>query len=328
MNYSILYPAVLEHAAALIGKTPWEVSRSARLLSQAHVRAHEIYAHSPVVCGIDVYHAEVEAWGGGVRPQSQAGTPALTGPIFENVSDILNLPALDPEHDGRFPMFCEAASVVSGKFSCEVQVPVAGPVSLAIGLIGFETLLLEFAEATAEIGEVIAFLARHQTKLCTKLIALGFRPAIYESGAAPPLISPEIFHRIVAPALSGVLQAGRAAGMPLTCIIGGNVALIAEEMLRCGPGYVICPAETDQMAFMQAASKFPAIAVRVNMPANVMASGDRMAINSTIDRLLPLALNHPLGLLGTGVVPFDCKPQWVLDAQRYAEQRKSEICGR
>ncbi len=328
VKHSILYPAVLEHAAALIGKTPWEVSRSATLLAQAHIRAHEIYAHSPVVCGIDVYHAEVEAWGGEVRPQSHAQTPALTRPLFENVSDILNLPALDPEHNGRFPMFCAAASAISGKFSCEVQVPVGGPVSLAIGLLGFENLLLEFAESTAAIGAVIAFLARHQAGLCAKLIALGFRPAIYESGAAPPLVSPEIFQRIVAPALSEVLQAGRAAGRPLTCIIGGNVALIAEAMLRCGPGYVICPAETDQVAFMRAALKFPEIAVRVNMPASVLASGDRMAINRTIDRLLPLALDHPRGLLGTGVVPFDCQPAWVLDAQRYAGQRITEIGGR
>ncbi|MDR1190467.1 MAG: hypothetical protein LBK60_02235 [Verrucomicrobiales bacterium] len=55
---SLLYPTVLEHAAAFLQKSPWEVSRDAGLLREAHTRAHDAYGHSPVTCGIDVYHTD------------------------------------------------------------------------------------------------------------------------------------------------------------------------------------------------------------------------------------------------------------------------------
>ncbi len=315
----ILYPAVIEHAAALIGKTAWDVSRSAALLRDAHAKAHEIYQHSPIVCGIDVYHVEVEAWGAEVRPKSANPTPALAGPLLENPGQIPALRALDPKTDGRLPMLCEAALALATKFpGTEVHVPLAGPISLAVGLLGFETFLMELADATEEIRAAITFLARHQAALCTKLIALGFRPAIYDSGGAPPLVSPDTFREIVAPALGVVLQAGRAAGRPLTCIVGGDVALVAEALLAAGPGQVICPAETNQASFMHVAAGFPEIIVRVNMPASVLASGKSAAIERAMDEYLPLALGHPRGLLGTGVVPFDCDPSLVVAAQRYA----------
>ncbi len=324
----ILYPAVLEHAAALAGRTAWDVSRSATLLRDAHATAHEIYRHSPIVCGIDVYHVEVEAWGVEVRPASANATPALAGPLFENPAQIPSLRALDPERDGRLPLLCEAALALATKFpEAEVQVPLAGPIALAVGLLGFETLLMALAENTEEIRAAITFLARHQAALCLKLIALGFRPAVYESGGAPPLVSPDTFREIVAPALGQVLQASRAAGVPLTCIIGGDVARVAEALLAAGPGQVICPGETNQAAFMRVAAGFPDIIVRVNMPANVLASGKIAAMERAIDAYLPLALAHRQGLLGTGVVPFDCDPALVLAAQRYAEKRVALLQG-
>ena len=49
MNFS---PVVYEHAAKLINKTPWEVSRNGELLFQAHYEAYQTYHHVPIVVGI------------------------------------------------------------------------------------------------------------------------------------------------------------------------------------------------------------------------------------------------------------------------------------
>ena len=56
-------PVVYEHAAKFIGRSPWEVSRSADLLVEAHAAAYAVYRHTPVVAGIDVYNVEAEAYG-------------------------------------------------------------------------------------------------------------------------------------------------------------------------------------------------------------------------------------------------------------------------
>jgi hypothetical protein len=56
-------PVVYEHAAQLIGKRPWEVSREEDLLVAAHAAAFQRYRLSPVVVGIDIYNVEAEAYG-------------------------------------------------------------------------------------------------------------------------------------------------------------------------------------------------------------------------------------------------------------------------
>ena len=60
-------PAVYEHAARFVGRTPAEVSRNAGLLFQAHRRAYLEYRHQPIAVGIDIYNLEAEAYGAKVE---------------------------------------------------------------------------------------------------------------------------------------------------------------------------------------------------------------------------------------------------------------------
>ena len=55
---------VFEHAAALIARTPWEVSRDAELLFQAQAAAFRLYRHQPLIVAIDHYNLAPEACGG------------------------------------------------------------------------------------------------------------------------------------------------------------------------------------------------------------------------------------------------------------------------
>lgn len=323
-----LHPAVLEHAAALIGHSPWEVSRDLELLCAAHARAHEIYGHSPVIAGIDVYHAEVEAWGVEVRPAAHHATPALGGPLFDDPLEVLRLPSLDLQRDGRLPLLLGAAArLIDACPGAEVRVPLAGPFSVLVGLLGFETLLMELADGGGGIRDAIAFLARRQAALCRAVLTRGFQPVIYESGAAPPLVSPEMFRSIVAPALRIVMQAGRDAATPLACILGGNVASVADALLEAGPGAVICPAETDQAAFIEVARAWPETSVRINLPASSVGSGNRAAFFAAIEERIPLVARHPRAVLGTGVVPFDADPDFIRAGQQYAAALLAECSG-
>jgi len=63
-------PVVYEHAAALIDKSPWEVSRDPELLYRAHREAYLKYRHSPVTPVIDIYNVEAEGWGAEVEKPS------------------------------------------------------------------------------------------------------------------------------------------------------------------------------------------------------------------------------------------------------------------
>ena len=77
-----LSPSVYEHAAAVIGRTPWEVSRDPELLFAAHAEAYRVYRQTPIMPGIDIYNLEAEAYGGVVENPGGFGIPAISRPML------------------------------------------------------------------------------------------------------------------------------------------------------------------------------------------------------------------------------------------------------
>lgn len=102
-------PSIYEHAAFLLGRTPWEVSRSAELLFQAHALAYRTYQHSPIVVGIDIYNLEAEAYGCIVERPGGHGIPAITRPLFHSLAETRTLQPFDPATAGRIPRVLAAA---------------------------------------------------------------------------------------------------------------------------------------------------------------------------------------------------------------------------
>ena len=90
-------PSVYEHAAFLIGRTPWEVSRDEELMFQGHLRAYQLYAHSPVVVGIDIYNLEAEAYGATIARPAGIGIPAVAVPPIGSIDQALDLAPFDPD---------------------------------------------------------------------------------------------------------------------------------------------------------------------------------------------------------------------------------------
>jgi hypothetical protein len=301
-----LYPVVLEHAAALLRRTPWDVAHSADLLSQAHAQAQHGYGHRALVCGIDVYNVEVEAWGGSVHQPAGNGVPTLLGPSMGDVTEITALTPLHLHQSGRLPLLLAAALRLRALCpGVTVRVPLAGPYALASGLLGMENLLFAMLEQPTETQAALGFLAEHQARLIRELAVLYLPVTVYDSGAAPPLLTPELFRTFVAPALRQVLKVA-----PTHYVLGGDVAPIAGDIFSAGPQEVICPAETDQSRFMAVASQWPAVVVRVNIPVAAWL-GDDMALHQALQQATQLARRHPRGIVGTGVLPYDVAPERV-----------------
>ena len=56
-------PAIYEHKAALIGRTPIEVACNAAMFAQALLKEYEVYGADFLTVGLDVYNIEAEALG-------------------------------------------------------------------------------------------------------------------------------------------------------------------------------------------------------------------------------------------------------------------------
>jgi len=315
----VFSPSVYEHAAFLIGARPWDVSRDAGLLYRAHRKAHEVYGHSPIVVGIDIYDLEAEAYGCVMREPSGEGIPAIETPLLQSLDERRSLEPYDPQTAGRIPMVIAVASRLQRDFpNAKVLVPLSGPFSIAVSLRGITGLLEDIALRPGEAREFLGDLVEGQLRFATAVVKAGLDVAFFESAAAPPLLSPQQFREIELPALKKTLTSvGKAVGHPVPCIIGGDTRPILRDILATGTGYVICPAETDQAAFMGIMEGFPNVKVRVNLDPLTVAQGSREQLAREIDRILALARGRPNVLLGTGALPYETPPENVLFIKSY-----------
>ena len=316
-------PSVYEHAAALIGETPFQVSRNADLLFRAHAEAFRLYRHAPVVVGIDIYNLETEAYGASVGTPEGNGIPAICAHACSETAQIRRLNPLNPKKDGRIPMVIETGKRLAGAFpEADVRIPLSGPFSLASNLVGFDRLLCDMLDTPASVKETLLYLAQGQIAFCREVVDQGLDIAFFESGATPPLISPEMFAQIELPALKSIInETSSIAGRPVPCIIGGNTAPILDSILDTGTGYVICPCETDQELFMEKMQAYPEVMVRINTAPSGFASGDLASVYRELDRVLTLAAHRDKVCIGTGALPFETDPNIVLKAKAFIQDR-------
>jgi len=316
-------PSVYEHAARVIGKSPWEVSRNAELLSQGNIEAFRLYRHRPVVVGIDIYNLEAEAYGATVEKPGGNGIPAISKHPYSTLKDLMNLAPLNPRTDGRIPMVIEAAKRVANECpQADVRIPLGGPFSIAANLMGFESLLCEVLSNPDSVIEVLHHLVIGQIELCKEIAHNDLDIAFFESAATPPLLSPQQFRDIELPALKDIMEkTGAIVGHPVPCVIGGNTAPILEAILETGTGYVVCPAETDQQLFMEKMKAAPKVMVRINMDPRPMTAKNFEAVYKEVDRVLALAKNREKACIGTGCLPFETDPQVVLKTKEYILSR-------
>ena len=312
-------PSVYEHAAFLIGRTPWEVSRDADLLYEAHAEAYRRYQHSPVVVGIDIYNLEVEAYGGVIERPTGVGIPAVEKPILRSAGELCALEPFDPQSAGRIPMVLQVARRLAAQFSdADVRVPVSGPFSIASNLVGFETLLCDVISEPQRAADALMHLVDGQVAFAEGLKAANLDVAFFESAACPPLLSPALFRRVELPALKSIMaRIGEVVGHPIPCIIGGDTEPIVEAMLETGTGYLVCPFRTDQQAFMKKVWNRTDVRIRINSDVELISRGTWDQIRADADRIVRLGAGRENVCMGTGALPYETPPENVLMLMEY-----------
>lgn len=311
--------SVYSHAAQFIGKRPWEVSRSLELMVAAHRAAYEVYRHAPVVVGIDIYNLEAEAYGCAVREPEGNGIPAIVEHPFSSAAETVGIRPFDPNRDGRLPAVIEAARRLREAIpEADVRVPLSGPFSIAQNLLGLTALLTETALAPEGVRALLHRLVEGQIAFSRAVKDAGLGVAFFESAAAPPLLSPAQFREVELPPLKEVMGGvADVMGRPVPCIIGGDTCPIIPEMLATGTRFLICPAETDRVRFLERMRAHSEVTVRVNLPTHVYTRGPRERIRAEIDAVCELAAGRANVLLGTGAIPYGTPVENVLFIREY-----------
>jgi len=312
--------SVYEHAASLVGRTPWEVSRNGNLILEAHRRAYRLYRYFPVVVGIDIYNLEAEAYGCKVQEPKGNGVPAITQPIFSSLDGGLKkIKPFNPNKAGRVPIIIKAGKRLQNEFpDADVRIPVSGPFSIAQNLLGLNQLMIDVAIYPDKVREFLYKLVEGQLIFIQAVVEIGLDVAFFESAAAPPLLSPKQFSEIELPPLKRVMhKAGEIVGHAVPCIIGGDTEPIIPEMLETGTDFLICPAETDRVAFLAKMKDHPEVKVRVNLDPKIYTYATKEKILSEVDKVIKLAAGRENILLGTGAIPYETSPENILLIKDY-----------
>ena len=316
-------PSVYEHAASFIGETPWKTSRDPRLFLRAHREAFLMYRHSPVLVGIDIYNLEAEAYGALVEEPTGCGVPAVTKHPCSTIDELADLPPFDPAAAGRIPMVAGVGVDLAESLpGTDVRIPVSGPFSIASSLMGFENLLCEATLRPDRTRSALIRLAEAQVAFCEYIHRRRLGVSLFESAAAPPLLSPELFRTVELPALKVLVErVSSSLGRSIPCILGGDTTPVLDCILQTGARYVICPSETDQKAFMEKMRARPDVAVRINMRPDIIAGGTWDEIRREAERALELARDRENVCLGTGALPYETPPENVVRLMEYVKSR-------
>jgi len=309
-------PAIYEHKARLIGRRPSEICRNGDLLRAALERELEVYDPDMLVVGVDVYNVEAEALGCQVRYfEDSAAVPAITRPLLEGPAELSRLRVPNPETDGRMPLYLEAAQSAEHDHGAEtiIRGAVSGPYSLASELLGPEKLAMAAVEEPAFTRKLLEFAGQVTAGYGAAFLRRGAEVILFDSRAAPPLLSPRLFRELLVPVYRDrVIPELKAAGARyLPLIIGGDTTRILDALLETGATQLLCDAPADLGAFRRGCAA-AGVPFRANVDARLIHRGPVEAIRAEAFRVAGQCRDYPGFLLGCGIVAYDCPPEHVL----------------
>ncbi len=301
-----------EHAARLLGRSLWDVSRDPDLLATALQKALDTYHNTICVVGMDLYNVEIEAYGVNIlKAAADDDLPFAGPPILDSLEKILTL-SLNPGTDGRMPMMLETAdNLARHNQDVDIRIPIAGPFTNACHLVGMENMIFALVSEPDIVESALRHLAENSLKYVRAAMERGLSITIFESTAAPPLVSPDLFGAYILPSLKKIItEINHSESSDAQLIIGGDAMHLVDALCDSGAAYVICPMETDQEAFMSRIPMGCDMHVRLNMNPAVFLPDRIEAAREEAQRVLSIAERYENTSIGT-IIPIDADPKIV-----------------
>jgi uroporphyrinogen decarboxylase len=312
-------PAIYEHKAALIGKSPAEVALDANLLVESVLAEYETYEPDMLTVGIDIYNVEAEAVGCKILfPDTKDAVPTIERRIFNDDGiDLGRLLAFDVEKTARLPLMLEACEKVNAKLGNTVPVrgAVSGPYSIAVGLMGIESAIMLVSSDPQCFDELMKYCTNVSINYAKAIVKRGLSVCVFDSYASPPLISPAIYENAVLPYIKRLSDALKAAGCGFSeYVIGGATNPIAEYMLKSGFDIILSDFSSDIEKFVNASGS--ARLIRRNISPFLIENGPQDELIAQVRQTKAVASMYDNVIIGTGVISYNCPPQNLLKVKK------------
>ena len=310
-------PSIYEHGAAVIGKSPYETSRSAELMAEAALRSWEIYQHDLVTVGIDIYNIEVEAFGCEISKDAAKAPPGVkTHPLAED--ELLDSRALSvprPGPDNRLQLIADATKTVVDALGRDVWVlsTMAGPFSQAVELRRFENLIGDMVDAPERVHALLEKTTELSLQQARRLSETGSGISIFESWATLPLITPEIFGTYVVPYNKRIIEMIKSEYdvPPPAVIMGGDTAKLMDHFIEVGTSLVVADYMTD-FEFMKAKTRDGNMVIRGCADPKMIEREEWEGVEASIRALSMKAKGMKNFVWGCGAVSYDTTTEALL----------------
>lgn len=314
----LFLPAIYEHKAAFIDSTPTAISRDANLLTRALLAEYAAIQPDALVVGVDVYNIEAEAVGSTVTFYEGRDTsiPGISpgNHIVAIGTDLAAARLPNPLRDGRMPVNLAAARAVRKELGDDfwLRGAVSGPFSLAISLVGAETLFIACLDQPEWVHGCLDYASRIIREFAKGYIDAGVELIMFDSQASPELLSPSMYEEFVLPVtreLVGWAQTQGVRDVPL--IIGGNTTKIVDLLVQTGANNLLCDFTADFDEWSGAVCSAPR-AFRRNISPRLLEKAPAEEIYEVARREVARGRDVPGFIMGTAVVPFGTPTQSIL----------------
>jgi uroporphyrinogen decarboxylase len=308
-------PAIYEHKAALINRTPSQVCRERDLMVEAVVKEYETYGADQVVVGIDVYNVEAEALGSRVTYFEDNGCPAIKEPLIRDFDSISNLKTINPGKHGRMTLFTEAAGKIKDKIGDKTEVlgAVSAPFTMASTIMDFEFLLMEMVSSPDDVKKLLEFTLQVCLDYSKAFMDQGVGVVFFDSRSAPPFMSSGMFRDFLLPCYSRLFHELKEQGLSeVPLVIGGDTEIIMEDIVETGVTLALADFPVHRMRFKEFVEKHAGIRYRVNVDPMLFQEQKKEELLSEVKEVIDIFGNDTGFILGTGILPYDTDPEIVL----------------
>jgi uroporphyrinogen decarboxylase len=218
-------------------------------------------------------------------------------------------------------MILDAAESIKKRIGSytKVSIGISGPFSICAELAGFEKLIIDCMSDDNIVYDLLKKILDHQKEYCNEIIKRGLGITLFESWAAPPLISPDIYKNFVMPYEKQLISYIREQDVHyIPLVIGGDTTAIIHDMIETGTSLLISDYKTDINYFVENA-KENNLAIRGNIDPKLIERGPVEEIIMQLEVMLKKVNGYNKFIVGSGVLPYNTPSENVLAIRKYLE---------
>lgn len=165
----------------------------------------------------------------------------------------------------------------------------------------------------AWVSEVLAYTTEIAKSYGKAFAARGVGVILFDSHAAPPLTSPELYRKIILPPTAELIYYLRCdLSIPLVpYIMGGDTAVLLEEIIQTGANNILCDYKADLNYFIKRLKNEP-ILLRANLDPGFLMAQPAERIKAKVHDIFSIGRRYSRFMMGTGILPYDISPDKVI----------------